>query len=180
MDERLDKGERDRLFGAAYQELRRLAVQVRAGRAGETLSPTALVNEVYVKLSRSLRVRPRSRLHFKRIAAQAMRQVLVQAARRRQAEKRGGNPLFVTFDEGRDIWPAPAAAVVALDVALAELAELHPRQAKVVECRFFGGLDREEIAAWLGVSGATVDRDWRAAKAWLSLRVRRGSGVGAG
>ncbi len=163
----------DRLFSAAYEELRRLAAQVRRDEVGPTLNPTALVNEAYVKLAGSLRLRPESLLHFKRIAARAMRQVLVEASRRRQALKRGGDQDIVTFDEARDAKTAGPDEVLALDTALEDLAKTSPRQAMLVECRFFGGLDARETAELLQVSESTVDRDWRSAKAWLSLQIRR-------
>ena len=164
----------DGLFSAAYEELRRLAARVRRNPGADTLNPTALVNEAYVKLRSSLGIRPASRLHFRRIAARAMRQVLVEAARRRVSLKRGGDLCFVTFDEERDAWSARAESVLALHEALEELALIEPRQAALVEFRFFGGFEGRETADLLGVSLATVDRDWRAARAWLSARVRRG------
>lgn len=163
----------DKLFSAAYEELRRLAAQVRRGEGASTLNPTALVNEAYVKLAGSLRLQPESLLHFKRIAARAMRQVLVEASRRRKALKRGGDQDIVTFDEARDAKTARPDEVLALDAALEDLAETSPRQAMLVECRFFGGLDARETAELLQVSESTVDRDWRSAKAWLSLQIRR-------
>jgi len=131
------------------------------------------VNESYIKLAKSLRIVPQSRLHFKRIAARAMRQVLVEAARRRGAEKRGGGQAFVTFDEGLDGADRSPEELVALDLALKDLARVNARQASVVECRFFGGLDLVEIAALLEVSETTVQRDWRVAKAWLGSELRR-------
>jgi RNA polymerase sigma factor (TIGR02999 family) len=163
----------DRLFSAAYEELRRLAARVRRDETGQTLSPTALVNEAYVKLAGSLRLQPESMLHFKRIAARAMRQVLVEAARRRKALKRGGDRNIVTFDEAHAAETARPDQVLALDAALEELAESSPRQAMLVECRFFGGLDVRDTAELLEISESTVDRDWRSAKAWLSLQIRR-------
>jgi len=166
----------DKLFSLAYEELRRLATHVRRNDGGQTLNPTALVNEAYVKLAASLRMQPESRLHFKRIAARAMRQVLVEASRRRTALKRGGGEFFVTFDEGLQGQAARPDEVIALDAALDELAKLNPRQALLVECRFFGGFDARETAGLLEVSESTVDRDWRAARAWLSLQVRRAEG----
>ena len=169
----LGKAEMDELFGAAYEELRALAASVRGAGDGPTLNPTALVNEVYVKLVRSLRVRPDSALHFKRIAARAMRQVLVEAARHRKALKRGAGQAMVTFDEHRDGQTTPDE-VIALDAALDDLARINPRQALLVECRFFGGLEAKEAAALLEVSESTVERDWRAARAWLSVQIRRG------
>ena len=159
----------DDLFSAAYEELRRLAATVRHGDPGQTLNPTALVNEAYLKLAASLQMTPESRQHFKRIAARAMRQVLVDAARRRRAQKRGGDVAFVTLDEELDGANARPHELLALDAALDELARMHPRQAEMVEYRFFGGYDLRETAALLDVSEATVTRDWRAAKAWLSL-----------
>jgi RNA polymerase sigma factor (TIGR02999 family) len=170
----------DHLFSATYEELRRLAGSVRRGDPSATLSPTALVNEAWLKLAASPALGVTSRLHFKRIAARAMRQVLVEAARRRTAEKRGGaNAAFVTFDEAVDGATGAGSSgdeVLALDVALDELARVAPRQAQLVESRFFGGLDVRETAESLGISEATVLRDWRAARAWLAAELRRGRG----
>ena len=117
-----------------------------------------------------------SRLHFKRIAARAMRQLLVEAARRRASQKRGGGygTVFVTFDEAFDQPIANEEDVLKLDSALDELARLNPRQAAMVESRFFGGLDVSETAQLLDVSEATILRDWRAVKAWLSRELREG------
>jgi RNA polymerase sigma-70 factor, ECF subfamily len=168
-----DKPALDDLFSVTYEELRRLAASVRSGDPSQTLSPTALVNEAYVKLASSPGSMPASRLHFKRIAAQAMRQILVDAARRRMAIKRGGSDAFVTLDAGLDAAPTSAEDVLALHEALEGLARLHPRQAQIIECRYFGGLDLAETAELLGISESTVARDWRAAKAWLALELRR-------
>jgi RNA polymerase sigma factor (TIGR02999 family) len=166
--------ELDALFSAAYEELRRLASSVRRRDPSLTLNPTALVHEAWLKLAESPPGALVSRLHFKRVAARAMRQVLVDAARRRIAGKRGGGALLVTLDE---VVPAGGAAadVLALDAALREFERASPRQAAVIEHRFFGGLEMAEIAALLGVSEATVLRDWRAAKAWLAVALRRGA-----
>jgi RNA polymerase sigma factor (TIGR02999 family) len=161
----------DEMFSAAYEELRRLASSVRRGDPSATISPTALVNEAWLKLARSPRIAAASRLHFKRIAARAMRQVLIEAARRRHADKRGG--VAVTFDEAVAGGPARARELLALDAALDELARIHPRQALMVECRFFGGTEVGETAQMLEVSEATLLRDWRAAKAWLAVELRR-------
>jgi RNA polymerase sigma factor (TIGR02999 family) len=166
--------ELDHLFSVTYEELRRLAATVRRDEPGETLSPTALVNEAYLKLASSLRSTPASRLHFKRIAARAMRQVLVEAARRRNALKRGGSALFVTLDEAVAGAVDSCADVLALDASLEELARINPRQAQLIEYRFFGGYDLAETAELLEVSESTLVRDWRAAKAWLALQLRRG------
>jgi RNA polymerase sigma factor (TIGR02999 family) len=173
----LPPGERaalDALFSATYEELRRLAAIVHRGDPDLTLSPTALVNEAWLKLADSPPRVPLSKLHFSRIAARAMRQVLVEAARRRNARKRGDGRALVTFDEALAAAPAGADDLLALDAALDELAQLNPRQATMVECRFFGGLDVSETAALLEISEATVLRDWRAAKAWLAAELRQG------
>jgi RNA polymerase sigma factor (TIGR02999 family) len=162
----------DELFSATYEELRRLAATVRREHRAETLNPTALVNEAYLKLAATLRLTPSSRLHFKRIAARAMRQVLVEAARRRQALKRGADAAFVTLDEQLDGVDATRPDdLLALDAALEQLARLQPRQAALVEYRFFGGYELTEIADLLDVSPSTLARDWRAVRAWLALEL---------
>ena len=161
------------LFSVAYEELRRLASSVRRGDPSATLSPTALVNEAWLKLANSPRFATTSRLHFKRIAARAMRQLLIDAARRRNSDKRGGEFAVVTFDESLEQTASCGKELLALDTALQELARVHPRQAMMVESRFFGGLDISETAALLDVSEATILRDWRAAKAWLSHELRQ-------
>jgi RNA polymerase sigma factor (TIGR02999 family) len=168
-----DRPALDHLFSVTYEELRRLAASVRLGDQSQTLNPTAIVNEVYLKLAASLRTTPSSRLHFKRIAARAMRQVLVEAARRRGASKRGGASTFVTLDEAVEGAGASAEDLLALDVALDDLARVSPRQAQVVEYRFFGGFDLAETALLLQVSESTIIRDWRSARAWLALTLRR-------
>jgi RNA polymerase sigma factor (TIGR02999 family) len=165
----------DEMFSVAYEELRRLAASVRRDDPGVTLSPTALVNEAWLKLANSPSVQPASRLHFKRIAARAMRQVLIEAARRRKTDKRGGGALAITFDDGLQESTTCDDEVLALDEALEQLARLEPRQAEMVESRFFGGLDVSETAQLLQVSEATILRDWRAARAWLARELRRSS-----
>ena len=164
----------DELFSATYEELRRLAAAVRRDDPSATLSPTALVNEAWLKLRSSPGIVLSSRLHFKRVAARAMRQVLIEAARRRRAEKRGGDAALVTFDESLEASASTPDDLLALDEALKELARLEPRQATLVESRFFGGLDVAETAALLDISESTVLRDWRAAKAWLARELRGG------
>jgi RNA polymerase sigma factor (TIGR02999 family) len=172
-----DPGERralDDLFSLTYEELRRLASSVSRGDPSATLNPTALVNEAWLKLASSPDFAMTSRLHFKRIAARAMRQVLVEAARRRHADKRGGGEdVTIAFDESLAQTATCGKELLALDTALEELTRLEPRQALMVESRFFGGLDITETAALLDVSEATVLRDWRAAKAWLAHELRR-------
>jgi len=171
-----DTGSVDDLFDLAYEELRRIASGVRRSHASATLNPTALVHEAWIKLAGSSSPAPESRRHLRRVAARAMRQVLVDAARRRGAEKRGAGAIRVTFEEslepGKDGTVASAEEVLALDRALGELARIAPRQAAMVEGRFFGGLDVAETADLLGISEATVMRDWRAARAWLGRRLR--------
>ena len=169
-----ERQELDYLFSVTYEELRRLASTVRRGDPSATLSPTALVNEAWIKLAASPRFAATSRLHFKRIAARAMRQLLIEAARRRNALKRGGGDNWtVTFDDPVHEAASTGAELLALDTALSELARVNPRQALMVESRFFGGLDSAEAAEMLGVSEATILRDWRAAKAWLARELRR-------
>lgn len=168
-----DRAALDDLFSATYEELRRLAERVRSGDPSATITPTALVNEAWIKLADSPQVAHTSVLHFKRIAARAMRQVLIEAARRRQAEKRGGGVALVTFEDAMDRASTTADEVLALDTALETLALLSPRQAFMVEARFFGGFDIKETAAMLEVSEATLQRDWRAARAWLATELRR-------
>ena len=165
----------DQLFSLAYEELRRLASSVKRGDPSSTLSATALVNEAWLKLAKQPGIAAASRLHFKRIAARAMRQLLVEAARRRNAHKRGGDGevIFVSFDDSLDGAVTPQENMLALDTALSELARLEPRQALIVESRFFGGLEVSEISSLIGVSEATILRDWRAAKAWLGQSLRR-------
>jgi RNA polymerase sigma-70 factor, ECF subfamily len=167
----------DQLFSVTYEELRRLASSVKRSDPGATLSPTTMVNEAWVKLAKSPSFASTSRLHFKRIAARAMRQVLVEAARRRHASKRGGGVgvTVITFDESQQQTASCGQDLLALDTALEELARIQPRQAMMVESRFFGGLDITETAALLDVSEATILRDWRAAKAWLAHKLRRAS-----
>ena len=169
----LGRADLDALFNLTYAELRRLASAVKRGDPSLTLNPTALVHEAWVKLSASPALRATSVLHFKRIAARAMRQVLVEAARRRQTSKRGQGTWLVVFDETTTTPLSDAADVLALDELLRDLARMQPRQAELVESRFFGGMDVQETAALLNVSEATVLRDWRAARAWLGAELRR-------
>ena len=158
----------DRLFDSVYDELRRVAHHaLRQERTGHTLSTTGLVHEAYFKLVDQRRVEWRDRAHFFGVAARAMRQILVEYARRRGAVKRGGRLRLVALEEG--IVPADerADALVAVDDALTRLAEHDPVMALVVECRFFAGLTEEETAEATGGSVRTVQRQWRRAKAWL-------------
>jgi len=132
------------------------------------------VNEAWLKLAKSPALGVESALHFKRIAARAMRQLLIEAARRRNAHKRGdGEAVHVSFDDALAGTPSTEEELLALDAALIDLGRLDRRQAAIVESRFFGGLEFREIAALLDVSEATVMRDWRAARAWLGQRLSR-------
>ncbi|MGH7461853.1 MAG: ECF-type sigma factor [Longimicrobiales bacterium] len=164
--------ELDELFSLTYEELRRLAVSVKKGAPGATVNPTALVHEAYLKLARSAQLRSQSLLHFRRIAARAMRQVLVEMARRRQADKRGGAIAIVTFDEAPDVPVQTADDLLALDCALDRLSRMNPRQAAMVEYRFYGGFSVSETAQLLDISESTLLRDWRAAGAWLARELR--------
>jgi RNA polymerase sigma factor (TIGR02999 family) len=157
------------MFSITYEELRRLAASVRRDDPSATLNPTALVHEAWLKLANSPAFVAVSRLHFKRIAARAMRQVLIEAARRRSSGKRGGGQAVVVgLEKAMEQPVSTAGEVMRLDAALDELEKLNPRQAAMVESRFFGGLDVSETAELLGVSEATVLRDWRVVKAWLA------------
>jgi len=164
----------DELFSLVYEELRRLASFVRKREVSATINSTALVHEAWLKLKDSPHLAATSPPHFKAIAAKAMRQVLVDEARRRSARKRGGagEAVFVSLGDDAVAIAACEEEVIALDTALDELAGLSPRQAQVVENRFFAGLSTAETAALLGVSESAVERDWRAAKAWLAARIR--------
>ncbi len=164
----------DELFSVTYEELRRLASTLKRDDPAATLNPTALVNEAWLKLAKSPGFAVMSLTHFKRIAARAMRQVLVEAARRRHAHKRGGDgaAIFVPLDDSPEPANSPAEDVLALEDALQELERIDPRQALLVESRFYGGMDAVEIAEMLEVSEVTIHRDWRAVKAWLAYRLR--------
>ena len=169
-----DREALDHLFSVTYEELRRMAAAVRRRDPAATLSPTTLVNEAWLKLEKTPAVAQSSELHFKRIAARAMRQVLIGAVRRRSAYKRGSGPsMRVTFDESISSTASGDEELLALDAALDELALMNPRHALMVESRFFGGLEVSEIATLLNVSEATILRDWRAARAWLAKQLQR-------
>jgi RNA polymerase sigma factor (TIGR02999 family) len=166
--------ELDDLVSLVYEELRRIASSLRKLDQQAMASATTLVHEAWLKLRKSPDLASTSPLHFKSIAARAMRQVLVNEARRRNAQKRGGagRAIFVKFADAPDEISCDAD-LLALDAALEQLASLSPRQAQMVESRFFGGLNVAETAALLGVSESSIERDWRAAKAWLASRIRR-------
>jgi RNA polymerase sigma factor (TIGR02999 family) len=164
----------DRLMPLVHQELHRLAHRYMAGeRPGHPLQTTALVNEAYVRLIDSSRVRWQNRAHFFAVSAQLMRRILVDVARARKKLKRGGDAIQVSLDEAMDISGEPSADLIALDEALTTLAALDDRKSKVVELRFFGGLSIEETAEVLKVSSITVTRDWAMAKVWLLRELDR-------
>jgi len=158
----------DKLMPLVYEELRAMARQhLRKEHPGQTLQTTDLVHEAYLKLVNQRRVRWQNRAHFYAIAAQLMRRILVDRARRRKRAKRGGGVAQVSLSQGNLIAPDPSFDFVAFDEALEELARLDGRKAKIVELRFFGGLSVDETAKFLNISAVTVMRDWRMAKAWL-------------
>lgn len=158
----------DDLMPLVHRELKRIARNfMRRQRVGHTLQTTALVNEAFVRLVDSDKVNWQDRSHFFAISAQLMRRVLVDAARRRNSEKRGGERVQVTLAEDLKAVDETQTDVVALDDALKRLTQLNQRHGQVVELRYFGGLTEEEIAATLGISTRTVRRDWNLARAWL-------------
>jgi RNA polymerase sigma factor (TIGR02999 family) len=176
-------GDRDAfgaIFPLVYDELRQMARRrMRGERPGHTLSPTALVHETYLKLAGLERIEWRNRAQFFALAAQAMRQVLVDHALRRRAQKRGGGQIHVAVDEGVEGRAPLVEEILALDEVLRRLEKIDVRRARVVVCRFFAGMDVEETAAALGVSQATVKRDWSYARAWLNRELdRRGTEAG--
>jgi RNA polymerase sigma factor (TIGR02999 family) len=163
-----EPGALDRLAPLVYDELRRQARrQLRGERAGHTLQPTALVHEAFLRLVGQRRAQWQNREQFFAVASRAMRRVLVDHARARMAAKRGDGQTLVVLDEARVPSAPPAVDVLALDQALDRLAAIDPRQARVVELRYFGGLSAPETATALEVSLATVNRDWAMARAWL-------------
>jgi RNA polymerase sigma factor (TIGR02999 family) len=160
-----DSGALERLVPLMYEDLRRVARrQLDREGGGHTLQTTALVHEAYLKLAGGGTVSATSRAHFLAIAARAMRQVLVDYARRRKAAKRGGGVISVTLGDEATPPDTSAEDILALDEALQQL---DPRQRQVIECRFFGGMEEKDIAAALGISERTVRRDWVKARAWL-------------
>lgn len=171
-----DTAAADRLLPLVYEELRALASSYfRAQAADHTLQPTALVHEAFVRLLDKTGIKFNDRSHFFAVAATAMRQILTDHARRARAQKRGGQWEKVSLNDVIVRHDNKLIDTIALDDALTELAQLDARQHRVVELRFFGGLEMAEIARVLGVSKATVELDWRAAKAWLNLQLTRGA-----
>src|SRR5216683_7604458 len=163
-----DQAALDRLAALVYDELHHMARHyMKDERTGNTLQTTALVNEVYLRLVDVKNVDWQQRGQFFAIAAQMMRRILVDAARARGSHKRGGGAVKVNLDETALLSSAPDRSILALDEALTAFSQVAPRQAKVVELRYFGGMSEEEIVAALKISPRTVRRDWHFAKAWL-------------
>jgi RNA polymerase sigma-70 factor (ECF subfamily) len=171
-----DEAALDELVPIVHDELRRIARRCMAGqRVGHSLQATALVNEAYLRLLDVQQVNWQNRAHFLAMSARLMRRILVDFARSKGYQKRGGGAVKVTFDEGLPVAAEPAQDLVALDDALEALARIDDRKSRVIELRFFGGLSVEETATVLAVSPETVMRVWKLAKAWL-MRELRGEG----
>ena len=167
-----DESARDALVPLVYDELRRIARKHIANqRADHTLQPTALVHEAYLRLARNDFSSFRDRVHFFALASQVMRQVLLDYARKAAAAKRGNNPITVALDEAvvgsQDRSEQTTLDLIGLDHAMKQLAELDPRQSRIVELRFFGGLSIEETAEAISISPATAKREWTIARLWL-------------
>lgn len=164
----------EKLVPVVHQELRRMARNyMRRERQGHTLQATALVNEVYLRLVDIKDVNWQDRAHFFAVSAQMMRRILVNIAHARNTKKRGGAVQRITLDDVPDMSGSKANELIALDDSLQELAKFDPRQAQVVELRFFGGLSVEETAEVLKISPQSVMRDWKLAKAWLMRELSR-------
>jgi RNA polymerase sigma factor (TIGR02999 family) len=163
-----NKAALDQLIPLVYAELRRLAHHyLRGERAGQTLQTSALVNEAYLRLVDYRNMRWQDRTHFFAVSAQLMRRILVEHARKRHAAKRGGDAIQVSLNDADAAQEQRSIDLMALDRALGELAALDERRSRIVELRYFGGLNIEETAAALALSTPTVQREWRIAKAWL-------------
>ena len=174
-----DREDLDRVFSLVYEELRRLASGVLRREYAAEITPTTLVNEAWLKLAGTPGVASTSPAHFRGIANRAMRQVLVDAARRRQATINGGGLTRVSLDPSiGTAWVMADRDLIALDSALELLTRSFPRQAQLVEARFFGGFNWLECAEMLEISEATVMREWRAARAWLAREIRHIIGRG--
>ncbi len=161
----------DALVEETYEHMRRLAASyLQLESSTVTLSPTVLVHEAYVKLSKQVSDKYQSRGHFLAIAATMMRRILVDHARARNRIKRGGDQVRVVFDEDSTIAPTRDSDVLALDEVLEKLQLLDPRQAKIVEMRFFGGMTVPEVASVLGLSTRTIENEWKMCRAWIRKR----------
>jgi RNA polymerase sigma-70 factor, ECF subfamily len=165
----------EQLFPLVYNELRLIAARkLRSERTGHTLCTTALVHEAWLELIKLNRVQWQNRAHFLAVAAQAMRRILIDYAVARRAQKRGGGVAIESLDAGDALAVAQVRGddLIALDDALGRLSALNERQARIVECRFYGGMSIDETADALGVSPATVKREWATARAWLNRELR--------
>lgn len=172
-----DEDAKKRLWTLMYDELRRVAHgQLLAERPDHTLSTTALVHEAYLRLIDQDGIDIKDRAHFRMLAARAMREILIDYARKRSAQKRGGGRPDLLFDEAVHQAHEQAEDLLALDEALSRLEQLNERLSKVVECRYFGGFTREETAEVVGVSVRTVERDWIKARGWLYQHLYGASG----
>ncbi len=171
-----DVSARDALVPLVYDELRRIARRCLAGqRSDHTLQPTALVHEAYLRLARRDSLDWRDRVHFFAMAAQMMRQILVDHARKHAAAKRGGNAVTLLLDEESAVSKPASFDLLALDDAMKQLASLDPRQSQIVELRFFGGLSIEETAQAVNISPATTKREWATARLWLYQAMSAGT-----
>jgi RNA polymerase sigma factor (TIGR02999 family) len=169
----------ERLMELVYDDLRRLAAwQLQTERPGHTLQPTALVHEAYLKLAGQNPVEWQNKAHFFALAAQVMRHILVDHARARGRDKRGGGQVSVALDEALELSHPSKPSLVELDEALSMLARQDARKSRIVELRYFGGLSIEETADVLGISPTTVRREWTLAKAWLRRMLSKDAGAG--
>ena len=170
-----DASARDALIPLVYDELRRIARRSLANHSpGSTLQPTALVHEAYLRLARHDAIEWENRAHFFALAARMMRQILVDHARKQSAEKRSANAVSITVDDLPGTAGIPSLDILALDHAMQQLASLDPRQCRIVELRFFGGLSIEETAEVENISPATTKREWATARLWLYQAVANG------
>jgi RNA polymerase sigma-70 factor, ECF subfamily len=167
-----DQNALNELMPLVYNELHRMARRAWSGQQGVTLQPTALINEAYLKMAGSGNASFHDRCHFFAVASTAMRQILVNHAKSRHAEKRGSGQVALSLDDAQPAVHQEAAEVVKLHEALERLRAIDERKSKVVEMRYFGGLSIEETAEALGVSVITVNRDWRLARTWLTRELR--------
>jgi RNA polymerase sigma factor (TIGR02999 family) len=171
-----DRAALDSLVPIIYAELHRLASRyMRQEGPGHTLNTTALVNEAYLRLVNQKEVNWQNRAHFFAVSAQSMRNILIDMARSRKRQRRGGDAPHIPLDEALIFSDNRAAELMALDDALTALAKLDGRKSSIVELRYFGGLSVEETAEVLGISAATVDREWRRARAWLHTELNSGA-----
>lgn len=170
-----DRGAWNALVNLVYPDLKRLARSSLSGRSARTLNTTALVHECYLRLSQASGA-PRDRGHLMSLAVRIMRQVLIDHARERLAGKRGGGAVAVPIDDAMVADARQFETLVEIDAALDRLAAAEPRQARVFECRYFGGLNDEETATALGISPRTAHRDWDAGRAWLAANLEPSTG----